>query len=135
MERSFRRNLVESRGVSKLDGELSNSGLIPLLPPMQRTRDPEGRGAYLRISAESRMTWPSLPQKDNRKWEVSREHGAQKRDNGSASNASRSLVLIVGGFSYSSRENVGGDPVLFLKNVCLSECRPFLSNPAAARIL
>ena len=65
---------MESRGVSKLDGELSNSGLIPLLPPMQRTRDPEGRGAYLRISAESRMTWPSLPQEDDRKWGVSPEH-------------------------------------------------------------
>ena len=31
-------------------------------------------GAYLRISAESRMTWLSLPQEGNRKWGVSREH-------------------------------------------------------------
>ena len=31
-------------------------------------------GAYLRVSAGSRMTWPGLPQEDQRKWGVSREH-------------------------------------------------------------
>lgn len=46
---------------------------------------------------------------------VGSESGAQKRDNGSASNASRSLVLIVGGFSYSSRENVGETQFYFWK--------------------
>ncbi|MFR8758672.1 MAG: helix-turn-helix domain-containing protein, partial [Clostridium sp.] len=62
-------------------------------------------GAYLRISAESRMTWLSLPQEGNRKWGVSREHKSGITD--LPQMLQEAWYSLWGEFSYSSRKNVG----------------------------
>lgn len=59
----------------------------------------------MRISAESHMTLLSLLQEDNRKWGVSPEHKSGITD--LPQMLQEVWYSLWGGFSYSSRENVG----------------------------
>ena len=72
-------------------------------------------GAYLRVSAESHMSRLNLPQEDNQKWGVSREH--KSGVNSLPQMLQEAWYALWAGFSYSGSEKVGEIQFYLCKNM------------------